>query len=155
MFLKHFGLYDTVAKTIRSDFISDNDEVAVRSLKETCKLPGTDRQVLRDCVLKYLYSVDSETGMVVDVASRDIVACASIVDEVPEISAADDKTINSIKDNYHKCIQILKTMQDNLKTFETILNNLESRIGSNEKLTNDIIGGKIKCQKYKKVRTAK
>lgn len=152
MILKHYGLFDTIAKTIRSDFVSDNDEVALRSLKETCKLPGTDRQVLRDCVLKYLYAVDSETGNVVDIAQRDIQACASIVDEIPENFAADDKTILSIKENYHKVIQIMKTLQDNDKTLEEFLQAFGNRINALENKVSDIVGGKIKCQKYKKLR---
>lgn len=151
MTIKHYGLYDTVAKTLRSDFVSDNDEVALRSLKETAKQPGVDKSILKDCSLLYLYSIDSETGVVIDSSQREICLVASFLEDLPEPSL-DDTTVSKLKDNYNKVLAACKVIQDNQQTFDQFLKILQDTVEGLKNKVGDIIGGKIKCQKYKKPR---
>lgn len=150
MIIKYYGLYDSVAKTLISTFTAANDEVCLRSCEHIAADPKSDAQMLKDCIVQYLYSVDSESGTVVDITKRDLVAMAAILEKsAPNI---DDKTISEIKEDFakikeqfdkyknldHKCLEILDL-------FDKHLSQIEAKVDS-------IIKGEIKCQKYKKPR---
>lgn len=151
MEIKTYGIFDTVAKTLRSTFVADNDEVAVRSCEITAKDPRADRDTLKDCVVKYLYTVDSASGNIIDIAQRDIVAFASIIDKIGPVNV-DDKSIAEIKEMFEKLKQSYKAMGDSVNQQSVVNEALAKRLDSLDAKINDIIGGKIKCQKYKKTR---
>jgi DnaJ-domain-containing protein 1 len=146
MDVKTYGLYDTVAKTLVNTFNAQNDDVAQRSLEQVIK-ETKDLSTLKDCVLRYLYTMDTSNGVIIDITQRDIVACAALIDVLPKASI-DDKSLASLEENYKKVFNALKTLQDNQKSLDEILSHYQEL----ERKVNDIIGGKIKCQKYKKPR---
>lgn len=150
MIVKTYGIYDTVAKTLRSTFNADNDEVALRSCYLTAKEPKADRGTLKDCVVKYLFSMNSEDGAIVDATQRDIIAFAAIIEEVPvDVNA---ESVAEVKEMFQKVKQSYDAVGKNIQDFNTISETLKKGLDSLSKKVDDIIGGKIKCQKYKKWR---
>lgn len=146
MLVKTYGLYDTVAKTLVNTFNAQNDDVAQRSLEQIIK-ESKDYSSLKDCVLRYLYTMETSDGSIIDIAQRDLIACAALIDSMPK-ETIDNASLENIKTNYERVVKALKTLQENQKSLDEILSHYQSL----EKTVNDIIGGNIKCQKYKKRR---
>lgn len=149
MIIKTYGIFDTVAKTLRSTFVSDNDETCIRSCEITAKDPRTDRDTLKDCIVKYLYGVDSETGVVVDVSQRDVIAFATVLEKVGP-NQLDPDSFKELKDGYESIKQAYDKTGDAFKQQSDINEAFNKVIAELRKSINDIIGGNIKCQKYKK-----
>lgn len=152
MIIKTYGIYDTVAKTLRSTFVADNDEVAIRSCYIAAKEPKADRATLKDCVVKFLYGVNSEDGTVCDVTQRDIIAFAAVIEEVGEVNV-NAESIADVKEMFEKVKQSYDSVGKNVADFNTVSSSLVARLDALEKKVNDIIGGNIKCQKFKKKRS--
>lgn len=151
MLIQTYGIFDTVAKTLRSTFTSENDETAVRACYATAKDPRADRATLKDCVVKYLYSVDSATGEVVDINQRVIITFATVLDEVGDVNI-NEKSLVEVKDYMDKVRQSYKAVGDSIQTLDKANGALFDRLSSLEKKVDAIIQGEIKCQKYKKKR---
>ena len=149
MIIKTYGIYDSVAKTLRSTFVSENDAVCIRSCEITAKDPKVDRDTLKDCIVKYLYGVDSESGAVVDATQRDIIAFASILEKVPNVNLDEEsfghvkEMFESIKKSYDHVGEKFHQQSDINEAFSKALKDLSQKVS-------DIIGGNIKCQKYRK-----
>ena len=47
MIVRTYGIYDTVAQTLRSSFTSDNDETCIRAVYAAAKEPKADRATFR------------------------------------------------------------------------------------------------------------
>lgn len=151
MYIKTYGIFDTVAKTLRSTFTAENDDVAIRSCEIVAKDPNADRETLKDCVVKYLYTVESADGSIVDVDQKDLIAFAALLDKVGPVNV-DKKSMSELKDMFLKLKQSYSSMGDSMNQQSTVNEAFAKRMDSLEKLINDIIGGKIKCQKYSKRR---
>lgn len=151
MLILTYGIFDTVAKTLRSTFTSENDETALRACVASAKDPRADRETLKDCVVKYLYSVDSATGGIVDIQQRDIVAFASILAEVGEVNI-NEKSLVEVKEYVDKIRQSYAAVGDHVKTLDKANGAILDRLASLEKKLDAIINGEIKCKKYKKTR---
>lgn len=151
MLILTYGVFDTVAKTLRSTFTSENDDTALRACVASAKDPRADRETLKDCVVKYLYSVDSSNGQIVDVTQRDLVAFASILDEVGEVNI-NEKSLVEVKEYVDKVRQSYSAVGDQMKTLDKANGAIFERLESLEKKLNAIINGEIKCKKYKKTR---
>lgn len=150
MILRYYGLFDSVAETLRTTFTCENDEVCIRSCREIAKDPKADYRALKDCIVKYLYSIDTQTGQVVDIAQRDIVTMAGFVEEAEALKPVDDAEFSKIKESLSKVITNMKNLIDNDRTCEEQLKSFFTRLGNLEEAFNKLLKGEIKCQKYKK-----
>lgn len=151
MYIKTYGIFDTAAKTLRSTFTSENDETAIRSCEIVAKDPNADRDTLKDCVVKYLYTVESADGSIVDIQQRDLVAFASLLEKVGPVNV-DKKSMAELKDMFLKLKQSYASMGESMNQQSTVNEAMSKEIQSLKKIVNDIIGGNIKCQKYRKRR---
>lgn len=151
MLILTYGIFDTVAKTLRSTFTSDNDETAIRACYATAKDPRADRITLKDCVVNYLYSVDSASGEIVDMSQRTIITFATVLDEVGEVTI-NEKSLVEVKDYVDKVRQSYKAVGDSIQTLDKANGAILDRLSSLEKKVDALINGEIKCKKFKKRR---
>jgi hypothetical protein len=66
MQVRFYGLFDGVQKEYVRTFTFKNDEVAQRGCEYIVREPNFDKIAGRDYVLQYLYTWDSESGLVID-----------------------------------------------------------------------------------------
>lgn len=149
MLILTYGIFDTVAKSLRSTFTSENDETAVRACYATAKDPRADRATLKDCVVKYLYSIDSATGEIVDVSQRVVITFSTVLEEVGEVNV-NEKSLVEVKEYVDKVRQSYKAVGDSIMTLDKANGAILDRLSSLEKKVDSIINGEIKCQKFKK-----
>lgn len=146
MEIKTYGIFDTVAKTLRSTFTSDNDETCIRACIATAKDPRTDRETLKDCIVKYLYTVDSSTGSPIDISQRDIIAFASILDQVGEVNI-NEKSLVEVKEYVDKVRQSYKAVGDQMVTLDKANAAILDRLAALEAKLEKVIQGEIKCKR--------
>lgn len=66
MLLLTYGLFDGVAKEYVRTFTSKNDDVAQRAADYIVREPNFDKVAGKDMIINYLYTMDTETGVIVD-----------------------------------------------------------------------------------------
>lgn len=149
MKIRYYGLYDTVAKNMVSIFQSQSDDVCVRSCVKMVQDPNSDIDLLKDCVCQYLYTVDSESGDVIDATKKTLFTVSTLIEKFGSKEVSEGSLIEIRKefDLMKKSFQSYKELD---KKCQGILDLFMGKLTSIEKKVDDIIGGKIKCQKFKK-----
>ena len=66
MLVLTYGLYDSIAKEYVRTFTSKNDDVAQRAADYIVREPNFDKIAGKDFVINYLYTMDTESGVIVD-----------------------------------------------------------------------------------------
>lgn len=149
MKIRYYGLYDTVAKNMVSIFQSQSDDVCIRSCVKMVQDPNSDIDLLKDCICQYMFTVDSESGDVIDASKKDLFTVATLIEkfgskEVSEGSLVEiRKEFEVMKKSFESYKNLDKKCQSIFDLFASRLTKIESNI-------NDILGGKIECLKYKK-----
>lgn len=151
MILRYYGLYDTVAKNMVSIFSSQSDDVCIRSCVKMVQDPNSDIDLLKDCICKYLYAVDSESGDIIDSKQNDLFTMATLIEKFGA-SPTDDKSLIAIQKEFDLIKKSFGSYKDLDKKCQAIMDLFVKRLDAIEKQVHDIIGGRIKCQKYKKQR---
>ena len=146
MEIKTYGIYDTVAKTLINTFTSQNDETCQRACVAICKDPKTDRNTIKDCVVRYLYSVDNETGLIVNIEQHGICLFSTILEEVGPVSV-DEKNLQEVKDMVLAVKQSYSAYGDAVKTLDKANGVILERLAALESKVDKIIKGEIKCKR--------
>lgn len=151
MKIRNYGLFDTVAKNMVSIFQSQSDDVCVRSCVKMVQDPQSDVNLLKDCVCQYLFTVDSESGDVIDNKKYDLFTMATLIEKFGSKDVSESSLVEIRKE-----FEIMKKSFGSFKTLDEkcqkILDLFSKQITSLSQKVDDIIGGKIKCQKFKKHR---
>lgn len=66
MQVRYYGLFDSCAKEYIRTFTSKNDDTAQRAAEYIVREPNFDRIAGRDYVINYLYTFESDSGLIVD-----------------------------------------------------------------------------------------
>lgn len=151
MKIRYYGLFDTVAKNMVSIFQSQSDDVCVRSCVHMVQDPKSDIDLLKDCVCQYLYTIDSESGDVIDNTKKDLFTVATIIEKFGS-KEVNEGSLVEIRKEFDIIKASFASYKELDKKCQTIIDLFAQRLTSLESTVNDIIGGKIKCQKYKKQR---
>lgn len=149
MKIRYYGLYDTVAKNMVSIFQSQSDDVCIRSCVKMVQDPHSDIDLLKDCICQYMFTVDSETGDVIDASKKDLFTVATLIEKFGSKEVSEGSLVEIRKD-----FEVIKKSFEGYKELDkkcqTIVDLFAQKLTKLEKSINDIIGGNIKCLKYKK-----